>query len=303
TFFALGATLVSFSRLSRYDLPLNTRGIEMARRVFLFVCAVFLMQLLVFAQGTGPTLNVLDQNAWRTITSQRNYLPIQLDLLLLRANASMLDDPSFMKYFILLNQCGSPPRDQMNAARSLNSEFDYPGMASFYKSKAADVAKVPPDTFTITMAEPYGGGGHYLLGEWDPARKAFPFVDAYNKPTTIKFDNVQPGGDRGCAQRFLGGIVRDPLPVYRVLFPEQKFTELQMPEDVARQYTLRHGDFRNRHVTAIVEVQVLPDPPQITKKDPRSGDKTSYVTFHGKMNKVTIITDDSFQQVLGAVYP
>lgn len=276
----------------------------MFRHRMLFACALITAcSVSVSAQATSPNLNLLDQAGWQAITRGRNYLPIQLDLLLVRANASVLDDPAFMKYFILLNQCGASPRDQMNAARSLSSEFDYPRMATFYKSKAPEVAKVPPDTFTITMAEPYGGGGHYLLGEWDPARKAFPFVDAYDKPTTIKFDNVQPGGDRGCAQRFLGGLVRDPLPVYRVLFPEQKFSELRMPEDVARQYTLRHGDFRNRHVTAIVEVQVLPDAPQIAKKDPRTGDKTSYVTFQGKINKITIMTDDSFQQVLGVVYP
>ena len=42
---------------------------------------------------------------------------------------------------------------------------------------------------------------------------------------------------------------------------------------------------------------------QIVKKDPRTGEKTSYVTFQGKINKVTIMTDDSFQQVLGVVYP
>jgi hypothetical protein len=268
----------------------------MIRRIAFFVCAV-LCQSFAIAQDSGPKLAVLDQAGWQMITSRGNFLPVQLDLLLLRAQPALLDDPSFMRYFIMLNQCGAPPAQQVSVLRSLRSEFDYPSMAAFYKPKAADIVKVAPDSFTLAMAAPYDQSGHYHLGEWDPARKAFPFVDLYKKPTTVKFDNVTPGGDRGCTR----GIQPDSPPVYRVMFPQQQFAELPMPEEAARAYVAKHG--QGRGVTAIVEVQVLPDPPQSCKKDPRSGDKQLYVTFRGKVTKVSIVTDDAFRQLLGVLYP
>jgi hypothetical protein len=270
----------------------------MTRKIALFVCAViWLCESFAMAQGSGPKLAVLDQAGWQVITSRGNFLSIQLDLLLLRANPSLLDDPSLMRYFIMLNQCGASGAQQMSAMRSLHSEFDYPAMAASYKASAADIVKVAPDRFTLAMAAPYDQSGHYHLGEWDPARKAFPFVDLYKKPTTVKFDNVTPGGDRSCTR----GIQPDSPPVYRVMFPEQKFTEIPMTEEAARAYVAKHG--QGRPVSAIVEVQVLPDPPQTWKKDPRTGDKELYVTFQGKVTKVSIITDDSFRQLLGVVYP
>lgn len=271
----------------------------MTRRMTLLACVViWLCESFAIAQAPGPKLAVLDEAGWQAITSRGNFIPVQLDLLLLRAQPSLLDDPSFMRYFIMLNQCGAPPAQQMSVMRSLRSEFDYPSMAAFYKPKAADIVKVAPDRFTIAMAASYGPDGHYQLGEWDPERKAFPFVDAYKKPMTVKFDNVTPGGDRNCTRN----IQPDSPPVYRVMFAEQKFAELPMTEEAARAYTLRHTP-GTRHVTAIVEVQVLPDVPQTFKKDPRTGDKELYVTFQGRVTKVSIITDDSFRQLMGVVYP
>lgn len=271
----------------------------MNQKIALLACtAIWLCQSLAVAQNSGPKLAVLDQAGWQAITSRGNYLPVQLDLLLLRAQPSLLDDPSFMRYFIMLNQCGAPPAQQMSVMRSLRSEFDYPAMAAFYKPRVADIVKVAPDRFTIAMAAPYGPEGHYQLGEWDPGRKAFPFVDLHKKPAAVKFDNVTPGGDRNCTRN----IQPDSTPVYRVMFSEQKFAELPISEEAARAYTLRHTP-GTRHVTAIVEVQVLPDPPQIAKKDPRTGDKQLYVTFQGKVTKVSIITDDSFRQMMGVLYP
>jgi hypothetical protein len=82
----------------------------MIRRIALFVCAViWLCESFAVAQDSAPNLAVLEQAGWQAITSRGNFLPVQLDFLLLRAQPALLDDPSFMRYFIMLNQCGAPP--------------------------------------------------------------------------------------------------------------------------------------------------------------------------------------------------
>lgn len=106
----------------------------------------------------------------------------QLDLLLLRLNPSLLNDKRVLQIFILLNNCNGPS----DIRGRLKSEFDYPGLAAFYREKAASIlANVPGSVTEVTVHL-----GPFYFGEYDMRKKAFPFSDVTGGKSAVDFDTV-----------------------------------------------------------------------------------------------------------------
>lgn len=118
--------------------------------------------LLLSAQGDEEKLHVLTGDELASLDQDA-----RLDLIAMRLNRALFDDSKVMKYLILLNNCGGPPDIQGR----VNSEFEFPKMAAFYKSRAEEIlTKDIPNSVTVNV-------GVLALGEYDMQKKAFPFVE------------------------------------------------------------------------------------------------------------------------------
>lgn len=257
------------------------------------------------AQSSGPKLAVLDRPTWDRVASRGGTITTQLDLITLRYDPSLLDSREFMRYFIALNNCGD-----RTVARSMDSEFDYPPMVAFYKPKAQEIAKVVPNDFIINM------GSGFNLGEYDMARKAFPFVTALKRSQPVDFNNVTPSDppqgvplcpgtlrsvNLGRLPRRSDGGYDMPFPAYMVKFKDVKFSELPMDEEAARAFAAR---FRGgiRMVSILLDIEVLPDAPKIEKhRMAGTSNDFSYITFNGTVKKIEIL--NSLGQPLGDINP
>ncbi len=87
-----------------------------------------------------------------------------------------------MRYFVMINNCASAPADLNRIRKAFTNEFDYPSMVTFCKTRAKEILTVVPNTFAIGMnffPSPINNQQQmaYMLGDYDMARKAFPFVD------------------------------------------------------------------------------------------------------------------------------
>jgi len=271
--------------------------------------------VLVVGQDSGPKLAILDRAGMERLVSRGNSLATQLDLLLLRENLSLLDDDkrNFMRYFIMLNNCGAPQLDIARVHKAFTSEFDYPSMVTFYKSRAKEILTVVPNTFAIGMKffpNPTNNQLQvaYMLGDYDMARKEFPFVDYQNKKLTIGFDGVTPSDDRSaggnCAIQELmdSPSYQVNAPVYMVTFKKVTFNALPVEETAARRYVGSAGVGAagvGRSVTLLLDLEILPDAPQISS-DPRKGG-TLYVKFPAELKKVTVL--DNRDRPIGILYP
>jgi hypothetical protein len=91
----------------------------------------------------------------------------------MREDPAVLNTPTFMKYFIALNNCANPAISQQ-----IDSEFDYQRLASYYSSHAADILSRVANTITVE----YRGD---FAGTYDFATKSFPIVDAVGKNATF----------------------------------------------------------------------------------------------------------------------
>ena len=137
-------------------------------------------------------------------------------------------------------------RDSRTIIKEMNSEFEYPRLASYYKAKAPEILKNIPLWI--------GYSSRAFLGEYDRGKKAFPFVDATGKrktPITLNSFTMLPdrtglGYTCGVALSAMNGRPTSLLsggsgPRYAVTVPMTTFTYLAVDEASARQYALKAG--------------------------------------------------------------
>lgn len=120
---------------------------------------------------------------------------VEFDINLVRLYPNILDNPQFMRYFVALNNCGSPQIPQL-----LNNELDFPQIAAYYKAHAAEIISGLPPIVSVGL---YGGARSHgddrlldtaKLGEYDVQRGVFPII------THQGMSVMRPGGDSSSAQ-------------------------------------------------------------------------------------------------------
>lgn len=281
------------------------KALPRLRRPALLICAGVLFLTIAVSQVPDRKFGILDNAMVGRFRNNAAEPTVMLDLNLARLKPTLIsDDQPFLNYFIMLNNCGD-----MGMFRALKSEFDYPGMAGFYKSKAAEILG--------SLSLPVGAmSPEYFLGEYDPARHSFPFVGygrsgAPRKP--VKLDSLSVTTDRGglpCGNavqiatsvRYTSarpdGVLSNLGPAYTMSFKENnEFTELPMDETHAREYVdgLRGGA---RMVTLLIDFDVLPQAPTMTTTG-----GVVYIRLAGKINKVTAVKTSMRNVILGTLYP
>jgi hypothetical protein len=102
--------------------------------------------LVASSENPGLKLGILDAGG-----KQRLAVETKLDLFLLNYNTSLLDDQRIMRYFIVLNNC-AVPTDAREIGKAFNSEFDYPKMVAFYRTKAPEILEGVPVTLRIQVS-------------------------------------------------------------------------------------------------------------------------------------------------------
>lgn len=254
------------------------------------------------AQSADAGWSVLDSAAWHQIEGKGRFDALQLGLLTLRNQPSLLDEKKLMQFFIMANNCVGP--NFIRASRGLDNELEYPGMVSFYKPRAAEILQSVPRT--LVMGYQYAGApvpGHpdalspIYLGEYELARKSFPFVDRYGGKMTVTFDEASPGDSDAMCSGTTGFT-------YDLSFPAVKFTELPMSEADARSYLSgpRVGKAGlGRQVVVILEIEVLPDAPRLTAKPNNPSQRL--VSLKGRVSKVTVVNPYSNNSTLAVLQP
>jgi hypothetical protein len=250
---------------------------------------------------TAPDgLNVLDSAALQRLqaTPNVNFASIQLELLSLRQQPSLLDDKAIMQSFIELNNLNTAT---FGKAEQLDrSEFDYPVLARFYKAKAPEILQLVSNTFRIQLTQAYTTGSARPptqatvgVGTYDLADKKFPFVNDLG-PVTINLDRVtvplSPFGNFASAT---------------AVFAPVKFTDLHVDEATARKFVLLPGNAEGsvrtfRRVKLILDVQVLPDPPAI--KNAPNFTTIRVLEFKATLDHVTVVSPYN-EVTLGVLYP
>jgi len=270
------------------------------RELGLLTCLFLLFQSTGVSQAPGKKYGALDSATVARIRNSAAEPTVMLDLNLARVQPSLLSgDQPFLNYFIMLNNCGD-----MGMLRALKSEFDYPAMASFYKTNAPEILHA--------LSLPVGAMSPiYFLGDYDATRRSFPFVGygrtgAPRKP--IKLDSLTIHADRRglpCGNALLaipGGAFTSVLsgsgPFYTVRFnANNEFAELPMDEPHAREYVdgLRGA---GRTVTLLVDFEILSQPPASTMTG-----GFVYINLAGTIKKVTAVKANMLNVVLGTLYP
>ncbi|MGC2112517.1 MAG: hypothetical protein WA655_23565 [Candidatus Korobacteraceae bacterium] len=215
----------------------------------------------------------------------------RVDLLAIRLNKSLLDDKRIMKYFILLNNCSGPPDIQA----AVNSEFDFPSMAAFYKAQATQIVSGVSNSITVDV-------GPFVLGEYDSGRKAFPFIEAAGtkrKPVVaegvgIPHRNISPPCGDSPGDRWYGpmhGILTE-----RVSFKRMSFDDFPLDEISARNYVSYVSSIHapQRIVFLRVDIDILENPARIT-------DYGRGVDFDGKVTKITVFATRDNQHPTSAI--
>lgn len=281
----------------------------MSRRgaiVGVFICGV-LLPPFVCAQNQAPKLSVLSAHDLQALQNSTT----QLDLIWLHADPSLLENRDVLKQFAILNNCSEDYRDWVKFRRSLDNEFDYPSIASYYKTKGHEILAEIPTEFSATLPNFIMANGavlDFVLGEYNPERKAFSFVNLRGGPLTapVALHNLSAPEVKGTC----GGTLENAQ--YRVAFDEIKFTELRMDEDAARSYVSSLHPGLPRIVYVQLELEIQPTAPQVSKiqspapRSPyygRTGAETTseIVTFKGKLKKASVVTPQG--RPLGVLYP
>jgi hypothetical protein len=250
------------------------------------------------AQQSSGTAGILDLEK---IEKNGRIAGVRDDLVWFRLNDAVLDDPDVMRYFIALNNC-----DSRTIIKEMNSEFEYPRLASYYKAKAPEILKNIPLWI--------GYSSRAFLGEYDRGKKAFPFVDATGKrktPITLNSFTMLPdrtglGYTCGVALSAMNGRPTSLLsggsgPRYAVTVPMTTFTYLAVDEASARQYALKAGPpGGGRSVTFLIEFDILPEKPEITPRARNGFDPQ--VKFQARIGKITVL-DDYAHKPMGTPTP
>ncbi len=251
---------------------------------------------VLFGQAAGAKYPILN---WQQLEAARPSAGMRLFFYLLRNDTELLQDEDVLRNFMAVNNC------QNNAfARALNIEFDYPGMKAFYQSKAPEILKTGPLSLSMMLS------GFYL-GQYDTAKKLFPFVDSHGtKPAATVFHNLEPGNDlhdtcpmlavRGVTQKrdFYAYYLR-----YQVNVQPVTVSELPMDEAGARNFveSLRFGRAgAGRSVNLLVELDIIDAPTKLGPHLPNVG--YAPVNVEGRIKKITIISVET-QKTLGVIVP
>jgi hypothetical protein len=275
-------------------------ALKALRELGLLTCLGFLLHSVAISQTPEKNYRVLDNAAIGRLRNSAAEPTVMLDLNLARLQPSLIaGDAPFLNYFMMLNNCGD-----MGMLRALKSEFDYPAMAGFYKAKASEILS--------SVALPVGAmSPPFFLGDYDAARKAFPFV-GYGRPGAprkpVKLGSLTIHADRGglpCANALMaipGGAFNSVLsgagPFYTVRFDaNNEFAELPMDEAHAREYVagLRGA---GRMVTLLIDFDILSQPPASTTTG-----GFVYINLAGTLKKVTAVKTAMPNAVLGTLYP
>lgn len=118
---------------------------------------------------------------YRTIKSPEVAASLDLgiteifDLNLLQANPGLLEDAKTLRYFVAMNNCivelpGKPAysaTENNQMKRVMVNELDYPIVAAYYETHAAEILSDVPKTIRLNM-------GSSSLLDYDTARNAFP---------------------------------------------------------------------------------------------------------------------------------
>jgi hypothetical protein len=216
-----------------------------------------------------------------------------------------------MHYFIMLNNCSAPPGQ---FEKVFNSEFDYPKIADFYRAKAPEILNDMPVDFSATVSQfpdvnsPFRNAPptSMVLGDYDPSKKAFPFVNVQNtKKLTVTVDNYAvPYSDRqsSCpAPRGSFDGTNGSSAEYMFTFNRITLTEVQMDEAAARAFVAgpRVGAAGHRGVSLMLELELLPQAPQFSREDGKMG--FGVWKFATRVKKATVV--DQNKQPLAQLYP
>lgn len=221
----------------------------------------------------------------------------RLDLLLLKYNPSLFDNQRIMRYFIVLNNRGGQISD---IEQAFNSEFDYPKMRTFYRTSAPKILEYAPRTMSIRVSA-FPNISHNrivspiaaVLGDYDVARKAFPFVNGYNAGMreTIGLDNVSPAGDRAsdclpAARQLSNSLGLGSASNYIVAFKPFAWTELPVDEAAAQAYVRRDGVRQGgqREVSLVLDLELKAEAPELINTGRGNAWK-----FAAEVTKITVV--------------
>jgi hypothetical protein len=278
-------------------------------RLFPTACAIGFVASLSFlnprapAQASTQNFRTLDAAGYNRIASEGDLRGVLLDLNFMRLQPSALGDAAFFDYFIGLNNCGNP-----RIGNQMNSEFDYPQIASFYKSNAADILKNAPSTLAWRIG--------INLGQYDPARAAFRIAtrDANSQlQPGVSIDHFDPPLNRSnflartCDEalqqihRYAGqsAVFKANGPNFEVTFKRLVFNEIPMDEAAARNYVESLPNSAIRVADLVLQVEILPETPNVVVA--HNGLIT--VTFAGQVKKVTAVKDGLGGETLAVLSP
>jgi hypothetical protein len=265
-----------------------------ARKFCLCIAVLFcLLSVTAFGQATAkyPTLS------WQQFEARGPSAGMRMFFHLLGNDLPMLDDADVLRNFMAANNCQNTAFPKL-----LNSEFDYPGMAAFYKSNAAEILKGSPTSLSILLK------GFYL-GEYDASKGVFPFVGPHGEKKTTVFHDLEPGNDLHDACPMLNNNSlaknREFYATYlhfQVNVQPVTISDLPMDEASARSFvgSLRFGRAgAGRPVALLVDMDMLQTPTKLGPRLPTGGYSPN---LGGRINKITVFSVETNKN-LGVIVP
>jgi hypothetical protein len=267
------------------------------------VFAIGLMPFFYSSQANQPNTSRYDQLNWEKLGAHSGgNVGLWLDLMLMRNDPAVLKTPTFMKYFIALNNCSNP-----TISNQFYNEFDYPQLSAYYASHAAEILSRVPNTMTV-------GYGGYLAGTYDFAAKSFPIVDGSGKKASVDISHFVVEAGKNNPTRNMQttpcNVVNnvkpslspdDPDPGYNsynlILDKSFSFTSIPLDESAARDWAQRANNSR-REFFYLVDIEIPDQHPKVGVSPRSRLWLTAEFTAHVK--KVTVV--DGMQHPLAVVY-
>jgi hypothetical protein len=265
-----------------------------------------LQSLTAVAQGPASAFPVLNLPHLESRSGENDGLRLFLNLL--RLNPALLQDELILKHFIAVNNCNNS--DAM--LKAFDSEFDSPKIMAFYKAKAPEILNEAPSTIQPMI-------GPFYLGQYDAAKRAFPFVDPTKKGATITIGDVEPQNDlqRACVAGGLffkqpfdpfhsgapsGAMVSQGL-TYRLHFNPVTLTELPMDEASAQKYVASLPNYNPaartpRIVFLLIDMEILQEPAKLD-----IGREGALADFHVEVKKLSVVHQGNRGFVVIGVLP
>lgn len=262
-----------------------------------FTFSLFSVDHNIHAQAAPPNLRVLDAAEYSRLTGQEDLRGLVLYFNLMRLQPAALEDEGLLNYFIALNNCGNT-----HLANIMNSEFDYPQAASFYKSRSAEILKGAPNTFIVRKT--------VSLGKYDPTQGGFPMLtrETGMQPQEEVLDHFDVELNeallvRTCPEAWHPGGRTNILvaggPGFRVTFKQLVFKELPMDAVAARAYVESLPDAAVRGADLVFEVEIAQEAPSVQ----RSNNGHVLFTFAGRVKKVTAVKAGVKGETLAVLSP